>query len=97
MAKGGVILVNSLLILKPLSVLGDVLPFLGSLVGGVSAVVAILLSIAVSFMIIAISWIFFRPLLGIGLFAVAISCLFVIKRKMSPKNQILPSVPPPLN
>ncbi|MDA7868430.1 TMEM43 family protein, partial [bacterium] len=96
---GGVLIMffGLLLILKPLSVLADVLPFLGSLVGGVSALIAFLLSIAISFVVIAISWIFFRPLLGIGLLAVAIVCLVAIKKKMSSKNRMPTSVPPPLN
>lgn len=98
--RGGGVLVmffGLLLILRPLSVLADVLPFLGSLVGGVSALIAFLLSIAISFAVIAISWIFFRPLLGIGLLAVAIVCLVAIKKKMSSKNRMPASVPPPLN
>ena len=96
---GGVLLMffGFLLILKPLSVMADVLPFLGSLVGGVSALVAFLISIAISFVVIAISWIFFRPVLGIGLLAVAIGCFYLIKKKMSAKNQMPDSVPPPLN
>ena len=96
---GGIVVmfIGFLLFLKPLSVLADVLPFLGNFVGGVSALVAFLLSIAISAMIIAMSWIFFRPVLGIGLFVVVIACLFLIKRKMSSKNQIPASVPPPLN
>ena len=96
---GGIVVmfIGFLLFLKPLSVLADVLPFLGNLVGGVSALVALLLSIAISAMIIAMSWIFFRPVLGIGLFVVVIVCLFLIKRKMSSRNQISASVPPPLN
>ena len=96
---GGIVVmfIGFLLILKPLSVLADVLPFLGNLVGGVSALVALLLSIAISAIIIAMSWIFFRPVLGIGLLAVTIACLFFIKKKLSTKNQISVSVPPPLS
>lgn len=96
---GGVLIMffGFLLILKPLSVLADVLTFLGGLVGGVSALVALLLSIAISFVVIAISWIFFRPLLGIGLLAVAIGFFYLIKKKVSVKNQMTDSVPPPLN
>lgn len=96
---GGVLIMflGFLLILKPLSVLADVLPFLGSLVGGVSALGAFLLSIAISFVVIAISWMFFRPFLGISLLAVAIACLVAIKKMMSSKNRMPASIPPPLN
>ena len=71
------------LFLRPLSVLADVIPFLGSLVGGATALIALLLSLGISLVIIAISWIFFRPLLGISLLVLAIGCLVLIIKKMS--------------
>jgi hypothetical protein len=96
---GGVFLMffGFLLILKPLSVLADVLPILGSLVGGVSALIAFLLSLGISFVVIAISWISFRPLLGISLLVVAVACFFLIQKKMSQGKGRSASVPPPLN
>ncbi|MDA0767179.1 MAG: TMEM43 family protein [Verrucomicrobia bacterium] len=69
------------LILKPLSVLADVIPFLGSLVGGATALIALLLSLGISLVIIAISWIFFRPLLGISLLVLAIGCMVLLIKK----------------
>lgn len=98
--RGGGVLamfLGFMLILKPLSVLADVIPFLGGLVGGVSALISLLLSVAISFVVIAISWIFFRPLLGISLLAVAIGVFVLIKKKMAAKKQVSAAVPPPLN
>lgn len=95
---GGVFLMffGFTLLLKPLSVLADVLPFLGSLVGGVSALIALLLSLAISLVVIAISWIVFRPLLGIALLAVAAGFFYLIKKKMGKGKERMASVPPPL-
>jgi len=70
---------------------------LGSLVGGVSALIAFLLSLGISFVVIAISWISFRPLLGISLLVVAVACFFLILKKMSQGKGRSASVPPPLN
>lgn len=85
-----------MLFLKPLSVLADVIPILGSLVGGVSAVIAFLLSLGMSIVVIAISWITFRPVLGISLLVVALGCFFLI-RKMTKAKARAASIPPPLD
>lgn len=63
------------LILHPFKVLGDVLPFVGSLLGSGIAIVAVLIAGSLSLVTIAISWIVFRPLLGIGLLAVAAAAI----------------------
>jgi hypothetical protein len=57
------------LVLRPLSVLASVLPFVGDLIGAGTGIVAILLSGFLSLVTIAIAWIAFRPVLGIALLA----------------------------
>lgn len=52
---------------KPISVLGDVVPFIGSVVGAGLAAFAFLVSSALSLVTVAIAWLYYRPLLGIGL------------------------------
>ncbi len=63
------------LLFAPLSVLADFIPFLGNLVGAATGAVSFLLAVAVSFTVIAIAWIFFRPLLGLLLLAVAVAAV----------------------
>lgn len=70
------------LLLKPLSVLADVIPILGSLVGGATGLISLLAALGISFVIVAISWITFRPLLGIPLLIVGVGCLVILTRKM---------------
>lgn len=66
------------LLLRPLSVLADVIPLFGSLVGGATAVASLLLALGISSLIIALSWVAFRPLLGIPLLALGIGCFVLV-------------------
>ena len=59
------------MLLKPLSVLADVLPFLGNLVEMGIAVVAGLVSLVCALVTIGVAWLFYRPVLGVALLAVA--------------------------
>lgn len=59
------------LVLNPLKVFSDVLPFLGGLVGFVLGVFAALVAAVLSLITIAISWIAVRPLLGMALLGAA--------------------------
>ena len=59
------------MVFKPLSVLADVVPILGSIVGAGTGMIAFLLAGFFSFLTISIAWIFYRPLLGIGLIVIA--------------------------
>jgi uncharacterized membrane protein len=59
------------IILGPLSVVLDVVPFLGSMVRGASALVAFVLAALMSLVVIAIAWFTYRPLLSIPLLVVA--------------------------
>jgi hypothetical protein len=71
---GGFILlwIGFALLFAPLSVLADVIPLLGSLVGAATGLIAFLLALAVALTVIAIAWVFFRPLLGITLLVLAV-------------------------
>lgn len=70
------------MVFKPLSVLADVLPILGTIVGAGTGLIAFLLAGILSLITIAIGWIFYRPLLGIILLAAAIGLAVVIIKKL---------------
>ena len=74
---GGFILmtIGFTMIFKPLSVVGDVIPFVGSLVAAGFGIVSALLAGAISMVTIAIGWIAYRPLIGITLLAVAVALI----------------------
>ncbi len=53
------------MIFKPLSVIADLIPFVGSIIGTMSSVVAFLIAAPLTFITIAVAWIVARPLIGI--------------------------------
>ena len=71
------------MILKPLSVVADVVPILGSIVGAGIGFIAFLISAVLSLTTIAIAWIVYRPLLGGILIVVAVALVVVIKGKLN--------------
>lgn len=82
------------MILKPLSVLGDVLPILGDLIGVGTGIIAFLVSAAVALLVIAVAWVFYRPVLGIVLLAAAVGLIvLLIKKKKSSKKEPAPEAP----
>lgn len=62
-------------IFKPLAVLADIVPFLGSLVGLGTGLVSFALSLFGSLTTIAVAWLWFRPLIAIPLLIVAVGSL----------------------
>lgn len=76
---------------RPLVVLGDVVPFVGNLLGKGAAAVSFLLAAVIAFVVIALAWIAHRPILGVALFAgAALALVLVLTRR---KKKV---VPPPL-
>ncbi|HRH94465.1 MAG TPA: TMEM43 family protein [Prosthecobacter sp.] len=69
-------------IMRPLSVLGSVVPFIGSIIGMGTGLISFVLAGSISFVVIAIAWIFVRPVLGIALLALAVGG-FIYMRKLA--------------
>ena len=66
------------MVLAPLSVLADVIPILGTIVGAGTGFVGTLLGVAWSFIVIAIAWIRFRPVFAFSLIGIAVLLLIII-------------------
>ena len=80
-AVGFVLMVVGLgMILRPLSVVADVVPFIGSIVGAGTGLIAFLVALALSAVTIAIAWVVYRPLLGLCLLTVAALVTFFALR-----------------
>jgi hypothetical protein len=58
-------------VLKPLSVIGDVVPFIGTIIGMGTGFVAGIVAMVCALVTIAVAWIFYRPIIGIALLAIA--------------------------
>ena len=61
------------MVFRPLSVIADVIPILGTIVGAGTGIVSFLLGLAWSLVVIAVAWLRFRPLIAGGLIAVAVA------------------------
>jgi len=65
----GMMLIGFALIMKPLSVIADVIPIAGDIVGAGTFLVAVVGSLALSAGTVGVAWIFYRPLIGAPLLA----------------------------
>jgi hypothetical protein len=83
------------MILKPIAVLADVIPALGNLAEKGIGAVALAISGMLSFGVIAFAWLFYRPLLGIALLAVAFFFLRWLYKALNRPAAPLPPPPPP--
>ncbi len=81
------ILIGLSLFLKPLTVLGDMIPFLGRFLNAGLGLLSAIFAAILSFLIIAIAWIAYRPLLGILLLAACAVMAFFLFRLISAKKQ----------
>jgi hypothetical protein len=70
--------IGLMLITKPISVLADVLPFLGDLVEMGLGLVAGLLTITGSCLVIGFAWVFYRPLIGVPLLLLALGAIVML-------------------
>ena len=79
-------------IFKPIELLARFIPFLGGIVGMATGLLALLLGTAVAALTIAIAWLVFRPLLGVGLLIVSGSFIYLfikyIKKKKPNTNVV---------
>jgi len=90
--------IGLLAVFKPISVFADVVPLFGTMLGAGLGIFSFLLAFALSFITIAIAWIFYRPLLGIGLLVLALGGLFwlvSLGRKKKRQRMGMPVPPPP--
>ncbi len=67
------------LVLNPLKVVADVIPFVGSIVGFGTGLMAFLSSIVGSSLTIALAWVRYRPLLGVAMLIVAAGGIYFLK------------------
>jgi hypothetical protein len=75
-----VMFIGLVLILNPISVLADIVPFFGNIAEAGTSLLAFLIALPLTLLTIALAWVAFRPLIGIPLLIVAIaSVVFAIR------------------
>jgi len=72
-------------LLNPFKVLADVIPLAGRIVGAGAGFVAFLVSAVGSITVIALAWLWYRPLLGTTLLVVACGGIYLLNKAMKPK------------
>ena len=77
--------------LRPLSVIADVIPFVGNIVSAGTGFISFLAAAAVSLTTISIAWIFYRPLIGLAIFAVVIGLTVAIVLKLRSAKKAEPA------
>jgi len=80
------------LFLRPLSVVADVLPIAGTIVGAGAGLIAFLVAAPASLLTIAIAWIFYRPLIAIILVVIAVSLMLALKGKLKTVKPVAKSL-----
>ena len=82
------------MVLAPLQVLADVVPFIGSIVGLGTGLVAFVVAAPCALLTIAVAWLFYRPVLSAILIAVAVGIVVLVlsRRRAKAKVQAQPAV-----
>lgn len=85
---------------RPIEMLANIIPIFGKLVGAITGVFSFLLATIIALFTISIAWIFYRPLIGIGLLVV-VTGLIILMVKSVKKKTATPAVAttpvPPVN
>ncbi len=82
------------LLLAPLGVIGDVIPFVGSLVRMGTGIVAFVMAILVGSIVIALAWFWYRPILALAVLAAGILITFLFARMGRRRAAAPPEVKP---
>ncbi|MBI5725635.1 MAG: TMEM43 family protein [Planctomycetes bacterium] len=78
---------------KPLSVVGDVIPFIGNLIGAGTGIIAFVIALVCSVITIGIAWLFYRPLWGILMLVAAVGLFVAFKMLRKGKKAQTPAAP----
>jgi len=74
-------------LISPLVTIFKVVPFIEKIVGSLTGGVVFLITLALSLLTIAVAWLAYRPILSIGLLAVACGITFALKSIFAKKKE----------
>ena len=72
--------IGFMLILNPLVVVADVVPFIGNILGAGAAIVSLVLTAVIAPVVIAIAWFWYRPLVSAVVLAIGLGLAYGFKR-----------------
>ncbi len=76
------------MMLKPLSVVASVVPFLGRIVGMGTGLVATMAGLAIATLTIALAWVAYRPVVAIIILAVGVGLILMVRQLLKNRRQI---------
>ncbi|CAJ1963261.1 unnamed protein product [Cylindrotheca closterium] len=78
------------MVVQPLQVMADCIPFIGDILGAANDCVTFFLAFALSTIVIAISWFAYRPLLSLGLLLLVVAGGYFAKKRAKHNQQEIP-------
>ena len=75
------------LIVGPLNVLADIIPFIGNICDYITGTAAFLIALVLTLITVAIAWLTVRPVIGIALIVIAALLIFLAKKKKKGTKQ----------
>jgi hypothetical protein len=89
--------IGFVLVLNPLVVVADVVPFIGSVLGAGAAVVSLIATLVVAPIVIAVAWFFYRPLVSIIVLALGFAAAYGLKHLAARRKSAAAPLPAPAN
>lgn len=74
-----------MLILNPLVVVADVVPFIGSILGAGAGIVSLILTAVIAPIVIAIAWLWYRPIVSVGVLVVGFGIAYFLRQRAAQK------------
>ena len=93
---GGVLAMwfGAFLVMRPLVVVADVVPLIGSVIGAGAGLVALAFTMVVGGVVIAMAWFWYRPLVGIAVLAAGLVAGILAHRLATSRSAARPSPAP---
>lgn len=85
-----IMFIGFFIFLRPLVVMADVVPFIGNLLQAGTMLVSILLTAIVAPIVIAIAWVFYRPLIALVVLAIGALLVVVVWKRLQRKRAAMP-------
>lgn len=94
-AVGSILLwVGFFLILRPIAVAGDIVPFVGGVLAAGAGIASLVLTLVIAPLVIGVAWLLYRPVVGIALLAAGAAIAYGLHALSAGRRGSAPAVPP---
>ena len=88
-----IMLIGFSLVLRPLGVVASVIPLLGDVMGAGTFLVALVCTVAIAPIVIGIGWLWYRPLIGVGVLVVGAAATWGLMKLLRARAAAKKTVP----